>query len=226
MQLGVGIDRRARKRDRRGQPPPHRGDQTQGYQEKRQRRTKRNRFHPPAGRRRLAGQRRSAKSGLERYVTRVRATVLPRCDKVVSLLDKIRNIRHGIPLGCPRRIGDLFGRHLASRRAAWIICREFSRRRKQIGEFMRRRVLEFKDTVLRHFAVSGLVLLIGIGGAFAQSGDPRAQDQAKQPSANPADAPAPRTTSARPTNSSRPRRPSTARPATRNASGSAAAWFA
>ena len=39
QQLGVGVDRRARQRDRRGQPPPHRGDQTQGYQEKRQRRT-------------------------------------------------------------------------------------------------------------------------------------------------------------------------------------------
>ena len=52
---------------------------------------------------------------------------------------------------------------------------------------MGRRVLEFKDTVLRRFAVSSLVLLIGVGGAFAQSGTPAPQEQAKQPSANPAD---------------------------------------
>jgi hypothetical protein len=58
---------------------------------------------------------------------------------------------------------------------------------KQIGEGMSRRVLEFKDAVLRHFAISGLVLLIGTAGAFAQSGTPAPQDQAKQPSANTAD---------------------------------------
>ena len=52
---------------------------------------------------------------------------------------------------------------------------------------MGRRVLEFKDTVLRRFAVSSLVLLIGFGGAFAQSGTPAPQEQAKQPSANAAD---------------------------------------
>ena len=51
---------------------------------------------------------------------------------------------------------------------------------------MGRRVLEFKDTVLRRFAVSSLVLLIGVGCAFAQSGTPAPQEQAK-PSANPAD---------------------------------------
>jgi pyruvate/2-oxoglutarate dehydrogenase complex dihydrolipoamide acyltransferase (E2) component len=50
--------------------------------------------------------------------------------------------------------------------------------RKQIGEGMVRRVLEFKNTVLRRFAVSSVILLIGVGGAFAQ---------AKQPSANAAD---------------------------------------
>jgi hypothetical protein len=40
----------------------------------------------------------------------------------------------------------------------------------------------------RHFAVAGLALLIGIGGAFAQSGNQAAQDQGKAPAANPADA--------------------------------------
>jgi hypothetical protein len=63
---------------------------------------------------------------------------------------------------------------------------------QQIGEFMRRGVLELKSTVLRPLAVSGLAHLIGLGGAFAQSGDLRAQDQsAKSGNANsqaPADA--------------------------------------
>ena len=61
---------------------------------------------------------------------------------------------------------------------------------QQVGEFMRRGVLDFQTAVLRHLAVSGLALLIGIGGAFAQSGDSRAQDQSGKPAANaqPADA--------------------------------------
>jgi hypothetical protein len=42
---------------------------------------------------------------------------------------------------------------------------------------MRRRVLQLQSAVLRHFAVPGLALLIGIGSALAQSGDPHAQDQ-------------------------------------------------
>jgi hypothetical protein len=51
---------------------------------------------------------------------------------------------------------------------------------------MRRGVLELKSTVLRHLAVSGLAFLIGIGGAFAQSGN--AQDQAPKSGANNASA--------------------------------------
>ncbi len=54
---------------------------------------------------------------------------------------------------------------------------------------MRRRVLQVKNAVLHHLAVPGLILLIGIGSAFAQSGDLRAQDQStKAPAANSADA--------------------------------------
>jgi hypothetical protein len=54
---------------------------------------------------------------------------------------------------------------------------------------MRRRVLDLKGTVLRHFAAAGLALLIGSGGALAQSGTPAPQDQsAKAPAANAADA--------------------------------------
>ncbi|MBR0872672.1 beta-1-3, beta-1-6-glucan biosynthesis protein [Bradyrhizobium tropiciagri] len=53
---------------------------------------------------------------------------------------------------------------------------------------MRRRLLELKNTGLRHLAATGLALLIGSTGAFAQSGTPNPQDQAKQQSGNPADA--------------------------------------
>ncbi len=61
--------------------------------------------------------------------------------------------------------------------------------KQQIGEFMRRRVLELQNAVLRHLAVSGLALLIGIGSAVGQSGDTRAQDQQGKPAATaPADA--------------------------------------
>ena len=52
---------------------------------------------------------------------------------------------------------------------------------------MRRRLPSPRVAVLRHFAVAGLALLIGTGGAFAQSGTP-APDQGKQPSANSAEA--------------------------------------
>jgi hypothetical protein len=54
---------------------------------------------------------------------------------------------------------------------------------------MRRRVLKLQNAVLRHFAVSGLALLIGVAAASAQSGDSRAQDQSGKPAAaNPAQA--------------------------------------
>ncbi len=56
---------------------------------------------------------------------------------------------------------------------------------------MRRRVLGLRIAVLRHLAVPGLALLIGIGSALAQSGDLRTQDQSGKPAANaaaPADA--------------------------------------
>ena len=50
-------------------------------------------------------------------------------------------------------------------------------------------MFQLKDAVLRHLAVPGLALLIGIGSAIAQSGDLRAQDQSGKPAAtNPADA--------------------------------------
>ena len=57
-----------------------------------------------------------------------------------------------------------------------------------IGEFMRQRVLQLKIAVLRCLAVSGLALLIGAGGALAQSGAPANQDQSGKPAAGNADA--------------------------------------
>jgi pyruvate/2-oxoglutarate dehydrogenase complex dihydrolipoamide acyltransferase (E2) component len=65
---------------------------------------------------------------------------------------------------------------------------------KQIGEFMGRGVLQFKNAVLRHLAVAGLALLIGfgsagIGSAVAQSGTPPSADQSGKPPAASADAP-------------------------------------
>jgi hypothetical protein len=55
---------------------------------------------------------------------------------------------------------------------------------------MRRGVLRVQTAVLRHLAVPGLLLLIGIGGALAQSGAPAAQDQPNKPAAgNATDAP-------------------------------------
>jgi hypothetical protein len=56
-----------------------------------------------------------------------------------------------------------------------------------IGDFMRRRVLHHRNAILRHVAISGLALLIGIGSAVAQSGNPAAQDQGKPSAANSAD---------------------------------------
>ena len=49
---------------------------------------------------------------------------------------------------------------------------------------MSRGVLQLQHAVLRHLAVPGLAFLIGIGSAFAQSGDLRAQDQSGKPAAN------------------------------------------
>ncbi|MBN9040032.1 MAG: beta-1-3, beta-1-6-glucan biosynthesis protein [Rhizobiales bacterium 62-47] len=56
---------------------------------------------------------------------------------------------------------------------------------------MRQRLVEFRNTALRTLAVPGLALLLGVGGAIAQSGDLRAQDQSAKPAqqnANPASA--------------------------------------
>ena len=54
---------------------------------------------------------------------------------------------------------------------------------------MRRVLFGFQKAILRGVAVPGFALLFGIGGAIAQSGDLRAQDQQNKPAAaNPANA--------------------------------------
>ncbi|WP_407174521.1 beta-1-3, beta-1-6-glucan biosynthesis protein [Bradyrhizobium sp. STM 3562] len=53
---------------------------------------------------------------------------------------------------------------------------------------MRRRVLELKNITVRRLAVLGLIALLSIGTAFAQSGDNKAQEQSGKPAANQADA--------------------------------------
>lgn len=55
-----------------------------------------------------------------------------------------------------------------------------------IGEFMGRRVLQSKFSVLRLVASLGLMVIVGAPGAFAQSGNDHPQDQKPQ-AANPAD---------------------------------------
>jgi len=51
---------------------------------------------------------------------------------------------------------------------------------------MRQRVVELRNTVLRHLAVPSLVVLLGLGSALAQSGSN--PEQAKPPATAPADA--------------------------------------
>ena len=77
-----------------------------------------------------------------------------------------------------------FGTHLNGISGAG---RQGDKQAREIGEFMRRRVLHPKLSILRHLAIPGLILLLGFGSAFAQSGEPHAQDQSKQ-GASPSDA--------------------------------------
>jgi hypothetical protein len=59
--------------------------------------------------------------------------------------------------------------------------------RNQIGEFMRQRLLQ-GQLVLRYFVAPGLALMLGLGGALAQSGAPANPDQSGKPAAGAADA--------------------------------------
>src|SRR3954464_8746267 len=50
-----------------------------------------------------------------------------------------------------------------------------------IGEFMRRRVIQRKMTIMRPLALPGLLLLLGLSSAFAQSSDPSGKPAANAP---------------------------------------------
>jgi cell division septation protein DedD len=50
-----------------------------------------------------------------------------------------------------------------------------------IGEFMRRRVIQRKMTIMRPLALPGLVLLLGLSSAFAQSNDSSGKPAANAP---------------------------------------------
>jgi hypothetical protein len=53
---------------------------------------------------------------------------------------------------------------------------------------MRKRVLQCRFAVLRYFFVPGLALMLGVGAALAQSGNPAPADQSGKSAANPNDA--------------------------------------
>jgi hypothetical protein len=87
------------------------------------------------------------------------------------LLDKIRNTGHGIDLSAALE-SHLNGIPQGAKGEAV--------KRATIGEFMRRRGLDFVDAIARRLAISGLVALLGIGSAFAQSNG-KAPQQAGKP---------------------------------------------
>ena len=70
----------------------------------------------------------------------------------------------------------------------WTACVAEDAGRNRFGEFMGQRVHQLQIAVLRHLAVPGLALMIGIGAALGQSGTPAAPDQAGKPAANATDA--------------------------------------
>ena len=98
----------------------------------------------------------------------------------MSLLDKIRNVRHGNPATVLAVLGTYLNGIKPARPGQ-------DAGRNKIGEFMRQRVVQLQIAVLRHLAIPGLALLIGIGSAVAQSGNP-AQDQSGKPAATAPDA--------------------------------------
>ncbi|TWB04776.1 hypothetical protein FBZ96_1021257 [Bradyrhizobium stylosanthis] len=103
----------------------------------------------------------------------------------MTLLDKIRNTGHGTW----REFSAALETHLdaITGASAGILTRAVS---GEVGEFMRQRVRQSRNAVLRQFAatlaVSALLGLAGLTGASAQSGSP-APDQGKA-AAQPADA--------------------------------------
>ena len=81
----------------------------------------------------------------------------------MSLLDKIRNVRHGNPSTVSAVLETYLNGIKRTRPGK-------DASRNQVGEVMRQRVLELQNAILRHLAIPGLALMIGMAGAVAQSG--------------------------------------------------------
>src|SRR5262249_7193513 len=210
-QLLVGVDRRPGERDRGGKPPPHSNDHAEGNDKERQWRTKRNWFRPPGGVRRLASRAPSAKgrTGASAALPGAPATILPRGDRVVALLDKIPNTSHLRRLGL-RRIRDPFERH---QRWQAGLGQEKSGNLCVDGCFSQ----NFRFCAISQFP--GLSFW-----SVLEAPLPRAANPAPRTSPNRVPPPTPpRMASARPTNSRKPPTPSMGQPAIPNASGSAGA---
>ena len=105
---------------------------------------------------------------------------------IVTLLDKNSNTGQWIS----RDFSAALETHLDAITAGVREVLPRGRTAETFGEFMRRRVFELRNAVLRQFAatlaVTSLLALAGLGGASAQSGTP-APDQGKA-AAQPADA--------------------------------------
>ena len=95
----------------------------------------------------------------------------------MSLLAKIQNLRHGIPVPPSAALETHFG----AKRWPAGSCQELVR--NQFGEYMRQRLLQGRFAILRYFVVPGLALSLGLGSALAQSGAPANADQSGKPNA-------------------------------------------
>jgi hypothetical protein len=104
----------------------------------------------------------------------------------VGLLDKIQNLRHGIPSQVLAALETHFGgKHVAGSYPTGL---RTGLGWNQFGEFMRQRVFQGRFAVLRYFVVPGLAIMLGLGSALAQSGAPPNPDQAGKTAAGAAEA--------------------------------------
>jgi len=84
-------------------------------------------------------------------------------------------------MGIPQTVFAALGTYLNGIRCGKDVGRNL------IGEFMRQRVFQLQIAFLRHLVVPGLAVMIGMGGAIAQSGAPASQDQSGKPAPSAAD---------------------------------------
>lgn len=75
----------------------------------------------------------------------------------------------------------VLGTHLGGNRQSTADRLGWVKPRRTIGDFMRRLLSKVRNQLIRSIAMPGMVFMIGVGAALAQSGDVRAQDQGRQP---------------------------------------------